>query len=457
MITEPRELLAYDVDIPETFRPFPPPPPVTGNSNAAAIGVNKAFNIYDVPETVHGDSTDGPTHDMQKKTPLKQELSSATIESYYDQVETVHDNFTSSLATPREKEEHDYDHVYSEQLEPSMLQQRLTSPVHKYGQALPYAPVYDTPKPLKHSESPLYISPNSVIEIRDLGVGHFGKVALAATVGLSLKDLNLGNDDDSNKSLLVAIKKLRKDADTDLTDAFETEIKFMIRLKHANVVRLLGVCRSDNESFLMMEYMENGDLHEFLRKQTLVSDTVEILQDTEVTPLVLLYMAVQIASGMRYLATNKFVHRDLATRNCLVGRDFVVKISDFGMSRNLYKSSYYQVQGRLILPIRWMAYEAFYGKFSVKSDVWSYGIVVWEIFTLAQNEPYPEMSDEEMIADAILGERRKLLPKPDACPEEVYEIVRRCWVHEVIMRADFEEVYSRLFLTYTNLSKQIGQ
>ena len=279
------------------------------------------------------------------------------------------------------------------------------------------------------------------------------KVVLGATVGISLKDLGLGENDDRNRSLLVAIKKLKEDADSLLRESFDKEIKFMTRLKHANVVRLLGVCRG-TESFLMMEYMENGDLNEFLRKQKLVADVVPVLQDGDVTPLILLYLSVQVASGMRYLASRNFVHRDLAARNCLVGRDFVVKISDFGMSRKLYDSVYYRVQGHLILPIRWMAYESFYGKFSVKSDVWSFGVTIWEIFTLAENEPYHEMTDEELIANAIKEEGRKLPSHPGACPKEVYEIMRRCWVHDPIMRADFEEVYSRLFMAYTKLSKQ---
>ena len=478
-VPEPHEILAYDTDIPETFRPFAPPPPVTGVKN----GTNhqsraNVANTYDIPRAVYNDS-DTPDWRYHNRGSAIRLL--GNNDPYYDQVETVHNDLrastslTSSLQLlipstqsyqdnvhtlpahfrsahrSKRRESPDYDHVYNEALEPSMLQNSVSSDGSEWG--LPFAPIYDVPKPLKKSEELLQISRQKIVEIRNLGVGRFGKVVLAATVGVSLKDLKLGTNDDRNRSILVAIKKLREDADSHLKDMFEQEIKFMTRLKNANVVRLLGVCKGA-ESFLMMEYMENGDLHEFLQKQKLVSDSLPGLQKGEITPLIQLYMAVQIASGMRYLASMKFVHRDLAARNCLVGRDFVVKISDFGMSRKLYDSVYYRIRGHLILPIRWMANESFYGKFSVKSDVWSFGITVWEIFTLAQNEPYHEMTDEELIADAIKEEGRKLLPNPSTCPKDIYDILLRCWVHEPLIRADFEEVYSRLFTVYTKLSKQ---
>ena len=479
-VPEPHEILAYDTDIPETFRPFAPPPPVAGvKSGTNNRSLPNVASTYDVPRAVYNDSDAPDWRRLLNRDSAIRLL--GNNDPYYDQVETVHNDLrastslTSSLQLlipstqsyqdnvhtlpahfrsahrSKRKNSPDYDHVYNETLEPSMLQNSVSSDGSEWG--LPFAPIYDIPKPLKKSEELLQISRQKIVEIRNLGVGRFGKVVLAATVGVSLKDLKLGTNDDRNRSILVAIKKLREDADSHLKEIFEQEIKFMTRLKNANVVRLLGVCK-DMESFLMMEYMENGDLHEFLRKQKLVSDSLPGLQKGEITPLIQLYMAVQIASGMRYLASMKFVHRDLAARNCLVGRDFVVKISDFGMSRNLYDSVYYRIQGHLILPIRWMATESFYGKFSVKSDVWSFGITVWEIFTLAQNEPYHEMTDEELIADAIKEEGRKLLPNSSTCPKDVYDILLRCWVHEPLIRADFEEVYSRFFMVYTKLSKQ---
>ena len=343
--------------------------------------------------------------------------------------------------------EHDYDQIYSEPLDPTMLRHDYElEGSHDMG--IPYSAIYDDPQPL-HDTAPLRVTPGNIVEIKRLGMGQFGNVILARTVGLSMKDLKFSETDtDTNKSTLVAIKKLKNDADGGLMETFEKEVKFMARLNHDNVIRLLSICTT-GESFIMMEYMENGDLNQFLQKQILMPDTIAGLQDFEVTPIILLYIGVQIASGMHYLGSHRFVHRDLATRNCLVGRDFVVKISDFGMSRSLYESAYYRVQGTLILPIRWMACETFYGKFSMKSDAWAFGVVLWEIYTLGKVDPYDNMTDEEVIADAIRGPDRRVLEKPLNCPQDVYDIMLRCWVHEPSMRADFGEIYSRLFMIYT--------
>lgn len=348
--------------------------------------------------------------------------------------------------------EPDYDQIYSEPLDPTMMRPNGTENVVIPEEAVPYSAIYEDPSnpfPDTDIPAPLKVTQKNIIEIRKLGTGQFGQVILAKTKGLNLKDMGLAEkESDTNKSILVAIKKLKPDAESSLMEAFEKEVKFMSRLKHDNVVRLLGVCTAA-ESFIMMEYMENGDLNQFLQKQTLMSDSISGLQENEITPIILLYMGVQIASGMHYLASRRFVHRDLATRNCLVGKDFIVKISDFGMSRSLYESAYYRVQGTLVLPIRWMACETFYGKFSVKSDAWAFGVTLWEIYTLGKVDPYENLTDEEVIADAIRGPDRQLLPRPNTCPQEVYEIMQRCWVNEPSMRADFGEIYSRLFMIYT--------
>ena len=332
---------------------------------------------------------------------------------------------------------------YLETIDPSLLLSE-NRPLEEV--CFPYTAIYEIPKQPERGHECLSVTWKNISEIRDLGMGQFGEVILCRTVGLSLQLCEASVD--SNGSALVAIKKLKKEAENGLVEAFDKEVKFMSRLKHDNVVRLLGVC-TEGESFIMMEYMENGDLNQFLQKQKVMPDTIGGLKENEVTPIILLYMGVQIASGMHYLSSRRFVHRDLATRNCLVGRDFVVKISDFGMSRSLYESAYYRVQGTLILPIRWMACETLYGKFSVKSDSWAFGVAMWEIYTLGKVDPYEEMTDEEVIADAIRGPDRKLLSRPDLCPQEVYDIMQRCWVHDPLARANFGEIYSRLYLIYT--------
>lgn len=497
--TKPHEIVAYDCEISKTFFPYAPPPPVHGlasNENQKFTASQNPYNIqiesladYDEVDAME----DSPSHfSTWKSTSTKERnvrsypnqfLNPDDTDSYYDTVESVREevmDLTCSLQSnpintslsvindghyqsPRRKplrlsrqSSHGSDagiNTYTEHLEPSMLYHPSISSDESES-ALPYGPIYASPKTLKRSQKPLEISYHNISEINDLGVSRFGSVVLAATVDLSLKDLQLGDSIDKSRSFLVAVKKLKVNAEWELRNAFHEEIKCMMKMKHANVVRLLGVCSLSSPPFSVVEYMENGDLHEFLLKQKLVSDDTMHLQEGEATPLILLYMAVQIASGMRFLASRKFIHRDLATRNCLVGREFVVKISEFGMSRSLYSAYYFRIQGQLILPIRWMAYESFYGKFSTKSDVWSFGVTLWEIYSMAENEPYPDMSDEEIINNATKGPKRSLLEKPRICPDDVFDVMKRCWVHEPSMRADFEEIYSRLFLSYISKSQQ---
>ena len=338
--------------------------------------------------------------------------------------------------------------IYSEAIHPELFSQ---GPEAEQDSSLtPFAPMYAEPHALKKSEAPLKVPAYKIKELRLLGVGQFGEVLLAETVGLSLKDLKLSKTNNSRSvRVKVAVKKLRPQAQSQVRENFEKEIKFMSKLRDDNIVRLLAVSK-DDPPFIVMEYMENGDLHQFLQDyEPATSDSV--LQPNQLPVSILLYMAVQIASGMRYLASLKYVHRDLATRNCLVGQNFVVKISDFGMSRSLYESSYYRVKGRAMLPIRWMASESFYGRFSEKTDVWSYGVTMWEIFTLAKHQPYEEIDDQEVIQDAIRGLGRRLLEKPEFCPMEVYEVMLRCWEYTPDERADFEEIFNTLAAIHQSL------
>ena len=337
--------------------------------------------------------------------------------------------------------------VYSEALSPTMLsEKRFSSPPASSEDLCPYSSVYADPKPLLKSEGPKEVEPHQVREIRSLGVGQFGQVVLAETVGLSLKELKLSDsNDDKNITVLVAIKKLKPDADLATKEAFEKEIKFMSRLNDNNVVRLLGICSYGN-AFIIMEYMENGDLNQYLHKHA--DDASN--GGTRLSPSVLLYMSMQISSGMMYLATLKFIHRDLATRNCLVGSSHEVKIADFGMSRSLYTSYYYRIRGRAMLPIRWMANECFYGRFTEKTDVWAFGVTMWEVFTFGMKQPYDEMTDQEVIDDAIKGADRQLIERPKDCPPKVYEVMLRCWVDDPDKRAKFEEIHTSLTTLYEN-------
>ena len=335
--------------------------------------------------------------------------------------------------------------VYSEPIKPSLFTD--AADILKRSEDLqPYAPIYSVPvAPPLSKKMPLEVLTSNIREIHQLGTGRFGQVVLAETVGLSPKDLKLNeSDDDKSKSNFVAIKKLKPNAPETTKETFEKEVKFMARLDNSNVIHMLGVCYGDTP-FIMMEYMEKGDLNQYLKKFKVVTSTDSELQgEDQITTGILVLMSTQIASAMKYLAAHNFVHRDLATRNCLVGPNYLVKIADFGMSRSLYESHYYIVHGHAVLPVRWMSTECFYGKFSQKSDVWAFGVTMWEVFTLIKEQPYSGMSNRDIIKDAIKGKSRKLLVKPAACPPEVYEIMLKCWPHDPSQRATFEDIFRML-------------
>ncbi|XP_061867811.1 discoidin domain-containing receptor 2 isoform X2 [Colius striatus] len=230
-----------------------------------------------------------------------------------------------------------------------------------------------------------------------LGEGQFGEVHLCEADGL-LEFLGVSSTEFTHQPVLVAVKMLRSDVNKTARNDFLKEIKIMSRLKNPNIIRLLGVCVRDDPLCMITEYMENGDLNQFLSQREIYSKFAISNNIPYVSHSNLLYMATQIASGMKYLASLNFVHRDLATRNCLVGSTYTIKIADFGMSRNLYSGDYYRIQGRAVLPIRWMAWESILlGKFTTASDVWAFGVTLWEMFVLCKEQPYSLLTDEQVI------------------------------------------------------------
>ena len=343
--------------------------------------------------------------------------------------------------------------IYSEAINPTVIIDNISHDYSSDNDSLcPYASIYADPLPLTKSEGPPIVSSENIEQLHQLGTGQFGEVILANTVGLSHQYLGIGDSNDSTISIKVAVKTLKSSPTEDVQKAFEKEIKFMSRLKDDNVIRLLGICTT-GMPFIMMEYMENGDLNNYLQQFDFTTKTESPPAANEITLNALVYMSCQIASGMKYLASHKFIHRDLAARNILVGADFTVKIADFGMSQNLYSAYYYKIGGRICLPIRWMAYECFFGKFSVKTDVWAFGIVLWEIFTLCRCQPFHELSDQEMIQDAIKGANRKIPYQTDICPNDIYEIMKSCFHHEPSERAAFGVLCDQLNECYSKFNK----
>ena len=189
----------------------------------------------------------------------------------------------------------------------------------------------------------------------------------------------------NGERLFVAVKALKENASAKTQADFKREIELISDLKHDNIVCILGVVLNEEPLCMLFEYMTQGDLHEFLIANS-PNETAKSSSSSSSTIILsqlhFLHIAMQICDGMEYLASHHYVHRDLAARNCLVGDQLTVKISDFGLSRDIYSSDYYRVQSKSLLPVRWMPSESIlYGKFTTESDVWSFGVVLWEIYS----------------------------------------------------------------------------
>ncbi|KAM6365305.1 high affinity nerve growth factor receptor [Pluvialis apricaria] len=267
----------------------------------------------------------------------------------------------------------------------------------------------------------------------ELGEGAFGKVFLAECYNLLPEQ----------EKMLVAVKALKEVTESARLD-FQREAELLTVLQHEHIVKFYGVCTEGEPLIMVFEYMKHGDLNRFLRSHGPDAKILEQGQGQPRGQLTLSHMlqiATQIASGMVYLASLHFVHRDLATRNCLVGHDLVVKIGDFGMSRDIYSTDYYRVGGRTMLPIRWMPPESIlYRKFTTESDIWSFGVVLWEIFTYGK-QPWYQLSNTEAIECITQGRE---LERPRTCPSEVYAIMQSCWQREPQQRQPIKEIHNRL-------------
>ncbi|XP_053555980.1 muscle, skeletal receptor tyrosine-protein kinase [Bombina bombina] len=288
-------------------------------------------------------------------------------------------------------------------------------------------PMYQRmPLLLNHKLISLEYPRNNIEYVRDIGEGAFGRVFQARAPGLLSYE----------PFTMVAVKMLKEEASADMQADFQREAALMAEFDHPNIVKLLGVCAVGKPMCLLFEYMAHGDLNEYLRHRSpralssLSHSSLAAkvrLSDFNPSPLSCtdqLHIARQVSAGMAYLSERKFVHRDLATRNCLVGESMVVKIADFGLSRNIYSADYYKANENDAIPIRWMPPESiFYNRYTSESDCWAYGVVLWEIFSYGM-QPYYGMAHEEVIYYVRDG---NILSCPENCPLELYNLMRLCW------------------------------
>ncbi|KAK9497971.1 hypothetical protein O3M35_003863 [Rhynocoris fuscipes] len=277
---------------------------------------------------------------------------------------------------------------------------------------------------------------NDIIYVQDLGQGAFGRVFQAKAPGL-LK---------GEEFTLVAVKMLKEEASEDLQLDFEREACLLAEFDHPNIVKLLGVCAVGKPMCLLFEFMGRGDLNEFLRSCSPSNYIVHSTDgrqynDVQLTIPDLLTIAHQVASGMVYLSDRKFVHRDLATRNCLIDDSMVVKIADFGLSQKMYLQDYYKGDEHDAIPVRWMPLESIlYNKYTVESDVWAFGVCLWEIFSFAL-QPYYGMTHEEVVKYIKEG---NVLQCPDNTPKSVYALMKSCWAKKSSLRPSFRTIHQAL-------------
>ncbi|XP_004556193.1 fibroblast growth factor receptor 1-A isoform X1 [Maylandia zebra] len=300
---------------------------------------------------------------------------------------------------------------------------------------LPYDPAWELPRDRLTLGKPL-------------GEGCFGQVVLAEAIGI-----------DKNKPTRVtkvAVKMLKADAtEKDLSDLIsEMEMMKMIG-KHKNIINLVGACTQDGPLYVVVEYAAQGNLREYLRARRPVgveywsSSRQASLGSLEVRELV--SAAYQVARGMAYLASKKCIHRDLAARNVLVTEDSVMKIADFGLARDIHHIDYYKKTTNGRLPVKWMAPEALFDRiYTHQSDVWSFGVLLWEIFTLG-GSPYPGVPVEELFKLLKEGHR---MEKPSACPQELYLMMRDCWHAVPSRRPTFQQLVEDLDRTVSIMANQ---
>ncbi|KAL9966766.1 hypothetical protein ACROYT_G024885 [Oculina patagonica] len=305
--------------------------------------------------------------------------------------------------------------------------------------------------PLHPSARRWEINREQVKIIKVIGKGAFGEVAKATAWDIS------GNEEYTT----VAVKMLKANApDSDRKDLL-AEVELMKKLKpHPHVIKLLACVTETDPLLIVIEYVPFGDLLGYLRKSRGLNDTYfkdpDVKPQTNLTAEQLMRFAWQVADGMFYLSSKKIIHRDLAARNVLVGEGEKCKVTDFGMARNVHQDDIYTRQSRGRLPVKWTAYEALlYGTYTTQSDVWSYGVLLYEILTVG-GSPYPGINARQIAMKLQEGFR---MPKPKHVDNKLYQIMLKSWEENPSNRPTFAELKETMkemeknHKTYVNLKQ----
>ncbi|NWZ08528.1 ZAP70 kinase, partial [Agelaius phoeniceus] len=287
-----------------------------------------------------------------------------------------------------------------------------------------YESPYSDPEELKDKK--LFLKRDHLmIDEVELGAGNFGCV-------------KKGVYKMRKKQIDVAIKVLKSNNEKTVKDEMMKEAQIMHQLDNPYIVRMIGVCEAES-LMLVMEMASGGPLNRFLaskKDEITMSNIVELMH--------------QVSMGMKYLEEKNFVHRDLAARNVLLVNQHYAKISDFGLSKALgADDSYYKARTAGKWPLKWYAPECIlFHKFSSKSDVWSYGVTMWEAFSFGQ-KPYKKMKGPEVISFIEQGKR---MDCPQECPAEMYSLMQQCWTYRWEERPGFVAVENTIRSYYYSIA-----
>uniref|UniRef100_A0A7N8WWJ2 Tyrosine-protein kinase n=1 Tax=Mastacembelus armatus TaxID=205130 RepID=A0A7N8WWJ2_9TELE len=236
----------------------------------------------------------------------------------------------------------------------------------------------------------------------------------------------------------VAVKSCKENLGPEHKSKFLMEARILKQYDHPNIVKLIGVCTQKHPIYIIMELVQGGDFLSFLRHE-----------GHSLKPRMLVKMTENVAAGMEYLESKKCIHRDLAARNCLVAEHNVVKISDFGMSRQQADGVYSAEGGLRQIPVKWTAPEALnYGRYTTESDVWSFGVLLWETFSLGMT-PYTSMTNQQTRDEVEKGYR---MPAPHSCPVEIARILNSCWHYDPRNRPSFKKLRADLSAIYNKIT-----
>uniref|UniRef100_A0A8C1BK03 Protein tyrosine kinase 7a n=1 Tax=Cyprinus carpio carpio TaxID=630221 RepID=A0A8C1BK03_CYPCA len=276
------------------------------------------------------------------------------------------------------------------------------------------------------SHDKLHFPRNNLHTITTLGKGEFGEVLLAKAKAA-----------EDEEETVVLVKSLQS-RDEQMQLDFRRECEMFAKLSHANLARLLGICREVEPHYMILEYTDMGDLKQYLRVSKSKDEKVKV-QPLSTKQKV--SVCLQVARGMEHLSNQRFVHKDLAARNCLISSKRQIKVSALGLSKDVYNNEYYHYHQSWI-PLRWLPSEAvFEDDFSTKTDVWSFGVLMWEVFSFGEL-PYAELTDDKVL-EALQEGKLKLSP-PQGCPSRVFKLMVRCWAASPKDRLSFSDICTAL-------------